>query len=417
MLIIELNAWNAEIDWMTREEEAKETEYWITELEANMKKCNVFCMEKGEEELRARTDVRMKTELAKKRDRELREAEAYLALCLRRSKQRDKLKRKVTHSCKFVDTASITGFHQRFTTENLRARLYWQYFRKIVDSIVNKAETIASERCIMRVQEKLSSNRDSLLDRTRGMKTVWRDIQREELMRMRKSLLCQKFFPKHRHHVLKARFGGWVRFFYWNRGHREAFDMKYEIILQQIRIDKQFKDQLALTKDKNKDKENQNPGNPNTASGRGKSLKSSALMSTMQKHKERPVQCKICINFYLESQNCSFSCLFHPGVFTFCCPKNCKNPGLTQLCIAHKRKRWTCCDHGNENVQGCGRRYHVAQDVDPIYDRIMKKIDERDIEMLHDLDERLEVARSSDWVLRAKEAKRGRLHVLEDKVN
>ena len=92
-------------------------------------------------------------ELARKRTRELDEAEAFLQVYIRRSKTRDKLKRRVTNDCMFVDTDSITGFHQRFTTYNLRDRLYWMYFNKIVHSIINRAETIATERKQMKIEE------------------------------------------------------------------------------------------------------------------------------------------------------------------------------------------------------------------------------------------------------------------------
>ena len=140
----------------------------------------------------------------------------------RRAKQRDKIKRKVVENCLWIDTDAITGFHQRFKTELLRKRLYWSYFKRILDSIITRAEIIASERKMMGIQELLSANNATLVERSMQMKERWQEIQRDEYMRMRKSKLNLKFFGRHRREVLHQRFSSWVRFFLWNRGHREA---------------------------------------------------------------------------------------------------------------------------------------------------------------------------------------------------
>ena len=169
----------------------------------------IFCREKGEEELKAKTELRKKEELARRRTKELKEATEWYELCLKREKIRNNLARKITESTKTIDTQTINGFHQRFATENLRKRLYEDYFRTIAFSIANKAETISAERKIFFIQEKLSINKRVLTERITSMKTLWKDIQRDDLMRIRKSILNEKLFPKHRHNVLKQRFGSW----------------------------------------------------------------------------------------------------------------------------------------------------------------------------------------------------------------
>ena len=396
--VAELNSWKNEFDYMNLEEEAKEIEYNIKEIEENLRKLTIFCRTKGEEELRARSLLKQKEELARKRTKELEEASEWLNLCLKRSKTRDKMKRRVTNDCLFVDTDSITGFHQRFRTVDLRDRLYWMYFDKVVLAIINRAEIIASERKTMKIQKNLSSNKANLIERTIALKFAWKDIQRDELMRMRRSELNVKFFPRERKKTLSGRFGSWVRFFYWNRGHREAFTMKYEMLLRQGRLQRQYKEQLESKPESNSPKQ---------------LVHASTIM---QVHRERTVQCKRCIQFYLESQNNSFACTFHPGMFTFCCPKYCKNPGLTLKCAAHKRKRWTCCDSSNERIQGCSRRYHVPKDVDPIYESLMQRLDKRDEELLEGLDVRLEQAIAGDWIMKEKKVKWEQLGFLEDQI-
>jgi len=280
----------AELAVMISEEETKAAEAALLDLHENMRKIMIFCREKGEEELKAKTELRKKEELARRRTKELKEATEWYKLCLKREKIRNNLARKITESTKTIDTQTINGFHQRFATENLRKRLYEDYFRTIAFSIANKAETISAERKIFFIQEKLSINKRVLTERITSMKTLWKDIQRDDLMRIRKSILNEKFFPKHRHNVLKQRFGSWVRFFYWNRGFREAYELKYEILKRQMDIQRQFKTQL-LGQDRQQMAEEE------------KQYSKNFIPTIMAKHRARPVQCKTCSVMYLEAQN------------------------------------------------------------------------------------------------------------------
>lgn len=387
-----------ELQALQKEEDLKSAEAELLDLHDNIRKISIYCREKGEEELKAKSEMNRKENLAKKREKELAEASAWLELCERRASHREKLKRRVTADCKWVDTDSIAGFHQRFRTELLRERLYWVYFRKIVMGIINRAETIATERKLMKIQEQLSANKHGILDRRAAMKDLWRDFQRDEYMRMRRSLLNEKFFPQHRKQVLRERFTGWVRFFMWNRGHREAFQMKYEIIKRQLDLDRQFKDQLSKMQ----------------TGKETKPIKSKEITTTLQDHGHRVVQCKLCLNFYLESQNHSMACMYHPMSYSVDCPKSCPNPGATPLCISHRTRRWRCCESTNQNIVGCSRRYHMPVPSDPVYDKIMEKINDRDKEMLETLDSRLDVARKSNWPLQLQKAKREGINSIED---
>lgn len=76
------------------------------------------------------------------------------------------------------------------------------YFRQIVDSMVTRAEIIASERKIMKLQEELTINKEKLLERMRAKQFLLNDIRRDEYMRMRRSFLNEKLFPKNRRNVV-----------------------------------------------------------------------------------------------------------------------------------------------------------------------------------------------------------------------
>ena len=416
--VVEQEELETELNVMNMDEISRQYEHDMQELEFNIRKVLTFCREKGEEELRAKSQWRKKQALARKRDKELSEARGWLDLCTRRARQRDKIKRKVVENCLWIDTDSITGFHQRFKTELLRERLYWSYFRRILDSIITRAEIIASERRMMGIQEKLSQNQSILTERTEQMKERWHDIQRDEYMRMRKSVLNKKFFPNHRREVLLQRFSSWVRFFLWNRGHREAFELRYELLKRQMDIDRQYKDQMKKQKEieaENRVEELKNPEG-NLLSSYEQKRKQGLGPTAMQRHREHIVACQDCSVLYLESQNHSMACRFHTAKFSMHCPRDCPNPGLTPKCSSHRIKRWTCCDSVLAQAVGCCRQNHRPRPVDFVYDDMMKKLIHRDKEMSDKLDKSLVISRKANWPLQESILKRGQLQILEDNI-
>jgi hypothetical protein len=162
-------------------------------------------------------------------------------------------------------------------------------------------------------------------------------------------------------------------------------------------IDRQFKDQL-----KGKDKDD-------------KALKTDKVL-TMQKHRERPVICKNCKIYYLEAQNHSLMCKYHPGKFAMQCPLTCPNPGNTQICISHKRNRWSCCDGSLQIMEGCSRKSHMPQDLDPVYEKIMSTINIRDSDMLTNLDAKVEMARNENWAFQEVEINSNQLYGIIDPI-
>lgn len=242
--IASVAAMEAELMLMEAQESVYEAQAKLREIEENILKIRVFCRDKGEEELKARSEWKKREQLAKQRDAELAEATQWYDVCAMRAKNRDKLKRKVVLACKWIDTDSINGFHQRFATELLRERLYLTYFKRIVGSIVNRAEIIASERKMMSLQYALSVNKANLRDRVGKMSGVVREVRCMEWLRMKRSKLNESFFPKERLATLRGRFHGWIRYFYWNKGHTDAFKLKVEVIKRQMAIDRQFARQL-----------------------------------------------------------------------------------------------------------------------------------------------------------------------------
>ena len=110
----------SELSLMTLQEEMLSTQSSLADLEINQRKSYVFCRLKGEAELRAKTDLRKKEELARRRDKEHDSAQEWLALCKIRQKERKRLIKTVSSNCKWVDTSSLSGFQQHFNTEIMR---------------------------------------------------------------------------------------------------------------------------------------------------------------------------------------------------------------------------------------------------------------------------------------------------------
>ena len=398
----------AELKVMLAEEEMKEAESALVDLKSNQNKIRIYAKAKGDAELKARSELHKKEALLGRRERELNHALWWYRTCQRRQKYRDRLVQKVVDQCTWIDTHAISGFMQRFNTNVLFERLYIAYFVELAKSIAIRAETVATERALMRNQERLTINKAGIVDRVVFLKKHAKDQQRDELMRMRRSVLNQRFFPLNRKDVLKQRFGGWIRYFFYKRGMKEAFACKYEVLKRQLDIDRQFKAQLQSDTD-DIDKKKMNVLQPRKANN-------TTNYTVMQRHRERANICKTCRMWYLETQNTSFACTYHPQQYGLFCPKSCPNPGLTPMCLSHRMRRWRCCDATREGAQGCSRRYHQPPDADPIYDKVMQKIEERDRDDLADVNERLDVARMEKYPDQLRETVRKQVERAEGEV-
>ncbi len=176
--------------------------------------------------------------------------------------------------------------------------------------------------------------------------------------------------------------------------------MKYEILKRKLDLERQFKQQLV---------------GPEKNEGQEKKLNED-IVTAVQRHRDRAVECKNCHSFYLESQNTSISCYYHFGSYSIACPKSCTNPGLSAVCIAHRKRRWTCCDSGDPKATGCARKYHIPLDSDPIYDAVMEKIVARDQAMVEELNEKLQVATEEGWIKKARDLKRGQVASIEKEI-
>jgi hypothetical protein len=190
-----------EMEWMEEEEEAKEVEKELFTHDANVRKLKLYGQSKGKEELRMKAIAKKKRDHSNSCVEANDKAEAWRQRCAYVESKRKKYHDNIVEQTKFMDTGAITKFYQRWDTEILHRRLHLLYFRTLSIIIVNRAEIVAGERRMMRVQELLLVNEKDTEAKIKNMEDLWKTHTRINLMRLYRSALGQKIFQKSRKKV------------------------------------------------------------------------------------------------------------------------------------------------------------------------------------------------------------------------
>ncbi|GMH74188.1 hypothetical protein TL16_g06397 [Triparma laevis f. inornata] len=400
-----------EMEWMEEEEEAKEVEKELFTHQTNCNKLKLYGQSKGKEELRMKAVARKKREHSDQCVEANDKAETWRKRCKYVETKRHKNYEHMVEQTLFMDTDAITKFHQRWETNKLHHKLHNLYFRTLAIIIANKAEIVAGERRMMRVQELLLSNQVDTDTKVKNMEDLWRNHNRESLMRLYRSGLGQKIFQKSRKKMLTLVFQGWVRYWLWHKGHKEAFELKFTMIKQELDLKRLYPE----TRDELERREYGVTKN-------GKDKVPTVRKTILQKHKARPIHCRYCQEFYIEEHNNNVACAYHPGEYRVSCPKTC--PGfsdpkmVTTKCMSHRCKRWTCCDVREEGLfgrNGCEMRSHMPPpNGDPDYSEKVRVINKADKEVLDKLDLDLEAVRGQNHILEAFKIKSDQLKEISD---
>ena len=204
---------------------------------------------------------------------------------------------------------------------------------------------------------------------------------------------------------------GWVRFWLWHKGHKQAFELKYKMIKQELDLRRLYPE----TRDDLERREN-------VTSKYGGDKLPVVRKTILQTHKMKSIECRYCQEFYLESQNHDSACAYHPGEYRVSCPKSCPGAAdskmVTTKCMSHRFKRWTCCDvreEGSFGRNGCRFRFHMPPSGgDKDYRETVRVIEEKDGVILSELDENLDKVRSQNHVLEAFKIKSDQLKEIHD---
>ena len=158
------------------------------------------------------------------------DAHKWLEMCTEEEKKKRKIKVRVDRDTLCMDTRSIAGVYQRFFTPLLHQQLHEHYFRTLSMIIINRAELVATERRQMLLFELTRRNEAATLVRERDLQKTWRKRIRQDYMRLFRSELGKKIFGRSQRKILAEVFKGWVRYWSWHLGHKQAFELKYAVI-------------------------------------------------------------------------------------------------------------------------------------------------------------------------------------------
>lgn len=132
-------------------------------LAHNLQKLELLLQERGLISLKSQERWVTAKHIVAVRQEEREAARSWTDVCRNKLKQRKKIKRQIEQQCLWVDTTALSGFHQRYRTENLRRRIYDLYFQSLCEHLVVRAEIVATERQLMRIQEGLMANQAEML--------------------------------------------------------------------------------------------------------------------------------------------------------------------------------------------------------------------------------------------------------------
>ena len=109
-----------ELNMMVAEEDMRHAESAFIGVRDNHRKLLIFCRLKGESELKAKSHLKKKEELARRTDKHLQSKRDLLRMHGERQRERERVEREVASHCLYIDSALESGFLQRFLTVQLR---------------------------------------------------------------------------------------------------------------------------------------------------------------------------------------------------------------------------------------------------------------------------------------------------------
>ena len=168
--------------------------------------------------------------------------------------------------------------------------------------------------------------------------------RRRQLLALKRSTLTDLVFHGARLETLKTFFRAWHEVWNKERLTRGAFQVKSGVILQEMRVRKRAsgREGASATKD---------DGTTRINSGIRQTL--------MQRPRESYRSVHALLGLYMASANHCRACSYHPGSYSVSCPKTPllqQRPpciaGIHRSCMAHYRRRWSCCDDTDECAFG-----------------------------------------------------------------
>jgi hypothetical protein len=403
----------AETKWMDATERAAYWQYRHASAEANLQRMEPQLRQIMDERAYVVADAVAKREYADKCKARVVAADAALTAAVQRRQACEQKFKKVHRQNAIMDSSVLHDRVQLFNTIYLRDQLHERYFALLVDMILRQAVVAASEREIVRLQEKLRLLSVERSFKAKEVGVLQRKHQRQNHMRLRRAELGALMFGASRRRVLKERFQQWVEL--WSRRTvvRASFELKHKLLIQERRV---------IPKDVT-------PGSSLSQALAGVSAKVSALhsknkvrmvtkLSVLHDHQKRRVQCRMCKLQYSEEQNNRYACAYHPGTYEFACVRTCPTrsgslvtsdatvsssttASVSPACMMHRAKRWLCCDEtdeGRHGSTGCERRFHLPVRDEPAMTELVAAKSNHEKSLLDQVNQQLLELRERDIV-------------------
>ena len=287
---------------------------------------------------------------------------------------------------KWMDSKTLTGFNQRWNTNELQKVLYNIYFKKLVSSILDKVDLEVTKRQFSKLESSIATIESHLKEKKFGVWQVWSKFRRHEHLMMYRSALGNKIFGKSRNKLLHSALKSWRTFVKWRVGQKNAYNLRYNT----IKLSQDLKNLHNDTQSKMFDQKENIKTYP--AQHHQKTY--------LQNLKGRKIKCKRCNKIYSENVNHSHACCFHPGEYTeYISKKNvtkgdfhCRNVGTIPA-----KACWSCCGNYNESSDGCQSRRHIPPiGGDPTYNRCVINEKAKDYLKMLRLDK--EIAETNDLI-------------------
>ena len=229
-------------------------------------------------------------------------------------------KQLVTKRTDFFDTDVVHNKMQRYKLDSIYDKLYILNFRTMVINIASKAEVCGLERRLRHINEHLVSNRKDQKRREAVIANMHRTRLRKERLCSKRSGLRKIFFARTMRRFISAVFLAWEQVVVQQKRIKGAYGLRYTLLKQQ-------KDIEALNNKKDSGSEQK-------------------VRSYMHGLMLRKIRCQNCSQMYMEAQNNSEACRYHPGEYVIQCPVTCPHHGKqpAHSCMIHYRYRWSCCD-------------------------------------------------------------------------
>lgn len=398
-------------EWTCRRERAELRER-AAFLDEGWTYLSSIASDKFEEETQISTAAVVKRQISDEVDRRVRDcAEAVEILTEQVTKCQVDRDVYFRHTRTFASSV-LHGRPQLFQLEYAQRRLYAMFFQYILAQVAVKAEHHVIVSQVDKLENKLKSLRLEQRVKSSTLERMSVKNVRKARLRLKRSALGQLMFYKSQRLMLSGTFKRWVRYWTDRLTVRSSYALRYSLLRQEQTLhDMEYQPFFQ---------QNQNTTRRKTRA------------TLMQRHQHRWLRCRNCHAKFTEATNTRASCRYHPQEYAMVCTRACRNKqkrkgssrssySIQPECMAHRAKRWLCCDNTDEGLfgsTGCARRFHLPPkgngSGEDMYERLVVSEQAKEDARVIELDREIAKVDARAWAVKVHQRNRSRLNALAD---